>query len=329
MRIRINLRNFLYYFASTFYATVIAYFTDILGYEDFEIKARSEYLSYFEGIKLFFISNFETQGIVTTLVNDSLFFFACYALGLIFTPRNGLRLLIFLSSFFICNFILRNKNGKLFYNILFLINPLLFFIFITDVRQAVAMSIFLISFNNENKIKRIGGFILASAMHSGYFLISFFYIFSQFLMRFKSNIYNKTLIFFTSYLGFTISFFSIASIIPARQIGEYAKKIQYMEMSSLGFILWFIILCFFLIKDDRDLNKNSTYIFSIGIIIFYLVSYYFLPFSMRVLEASLPLILISTNYLKSLSRQTIVFLISLQGLYIFLFKVNEFLLASN
>tara|TARA_Y100001978_G_C23671933_1_gene424247 strand:- start:171 stop:1160 length:990 start_codon:yes stop_codon:yes gene_type:complete len=327
MKIKIDLINFRYNLISTFYSLIITFLTDILGYQDFEIRGRARYLSYFEGLTDYFLENFESQSLIVNLLNDALFWIICYLLGLLFNPAIGLRLLIFISSFITCNFILRNKNGNFFYNLLFLINPFLILNLISNIRQPLAMAIFLLSFNFINKTKRRIGFFIASTVHTGYFLISFLNFYSQFLVRFKSNIYNKTLIFLASYSIFTFSFFSLLSIIPARQIIEYGEKINQYEVSGLGFIFWLTILIIFIIKDEKHLNQNSIYIFSLGMIIFYLVSYYYLPFSARLLEGGLPLIFVSTNYLKKLPRQLIIFLLSIQGLYFYFFSWKEFLLA--
>tara|TARA_A100001035_G_C27710198_1_gene466766 strand:- start:63 stop:1052 length:990 start_codon:yes stop_codon:yes gene_type:complete len=327
MRTKIDLRNSKYFLICTSYSLIITFLTNILGYQDSEILIRPRYLAFFEGLNSYFIHNLETESLFFTLVNDALFFIICYLLGLFLNPYTGLRLLIFISSFITSNIILRNKNSNFFFSILFLVNPILILSLITDIRQSFAMAIFLISFNLVNKVKRRIGFFIASTIHTGYFLISFFYFFSQFLIRVKSNLYNKTLIFAGSYSIFTLSFFSIASLIPARQVGIYLESVEDYAVSGLSFVLWLFILIMFVLKDEKDLNQNQIYIFSISIIIFYLASYYFLPFSMRVFEACLPLIFISTNYLSKLPRQIIVLLISMQGLYVYFFSWKESLLA--
>ena len=113
MRTKINLRNSKYFLISTFYSLIITFLTNILGYQDFEIKVSS-YLAFFEGLNSYFINNLETESLFFTLVNDAFFFIICYLLGLFLNPYTGLRLLIFISSFITSNIILRNKNSNFF-----------------------------------------------------------------------------------------------------------------------------------------------------------------------------------------------------------------------
>ena len=58
MRTKINLRNSKYFLISTFYSLIITFLTNILGYQDFEIKVRPEYLTYFEGLKYVLLQEF-------------------------------------------------------------------------------------------------------------------------------------------------------------------------------------------------------------------------------------------------------------------------------
>ena len=79
-------------------------------------------------------------------------------------------------------------------------------------------------------------------------------------------------------------------------------------------------------KRSESFKNLPIYNFSVTTIIFYLSSYFLLPFSSRILESSNLLILLSTNYLFKSQRILITILIATQTIYLYFFKWENLLL---
>ena len=324
MNISINPNNLKINIISIIYSLLITFSTDLFNYDDEEIKDRVRYLKLFENLEDFIIGTYLNEGIISTIFNDSLFFLICYILGFFFTPKNGLRLIIFISSFLISNTIIKNSKGGFFYNLIFLINPYLTLCLILNIRQALALSIFVFSFYTFRGFKRNLFFIFSCLNHTSYFLIIFLNWISLFLIKIKSSIFERSILLSMALTIFSTSFFMLSTLIPARQLKEFANLGS--DGSGIGFIAWLIILILFILNEKNILKKNHSFNFSIVSIILFLSSYFFLNFSFRVLIGTLPIIMISTKYLPKFQRQIILFLLTIETIYVYTFTWESFLI---
>ena len=326
MNLTINLSNLKINLISIIYSLLITFSTDLLNYDDDDIKDRTRYFNNFENLSNFFINSITNDGVLFTIFNDGLFFLICYVLGLFFTPKNGLRIIIFVSSFLISNTIIKNSKGGFFYNFIFLINPFLTLCLIQNNRQALALALFIYSFYELNGIKEKIFWIFTCLIHTSYFLIIGFFWFSLFISKIKSSIFERSIFLSITLTIISISFYQISSFLPARQITEFSNL--QTEGSGIGFIVWLLILFLFILNERNVLKNNYSYNFSLIIIIFFLSSYFFLSFSFRVLVGTLPIILISTKFLPKLQRQILGIIFLIQTLYVYIFTWNSFLLVT-
>jgi hypothetical protein len=106
-------------------------------------------------------------------------------------------------------------------------------------------------------------------------------------------------LFIILFLSISANFllFSTGSIIDARQFNAYESK--DVELSGLAFIYWMFILFLFLNESLLFRKKNM---WLIGLLIFYLATQFFIPYSPRIFESTLPIFLFSGLELTSLRR---------------------------
>lgn len=106
----------------------------------------------------------------------------------------------------------------------------------------------------------------------------------------------------------------IASLLGMRQSNEY----QFIAASSsgLGFLFWLIILFLYVLNGKEFLRKNS---FILGMIVFYLVTYFFVEVTARIFES---VIILASLELEKNSKIIVVGLFVIFIIYQFLSKID-------
>jgi len=86
----------------------------------------------------------------------------------------------------------------------------------------------------------------------------------------------------------SLSLGMVASFVGARQIDYYDFKMT--SVSGLGHAFWVMIGGLFIIQGKKYLKDNQE---AVGVLLFYLVSYYFIEVTARIFESGMPLVLLS------------------------------------
>lgn len=186
-------------------------------------------------------------------------------------------------NYSILRFIYKNSDNKLLSVLLYILLNTYFF-YTSAMRQAIAISIILLGFDNvqsEKYVKFILYVLVASFFHQSAFL-SLLFIF------FKKKRYNKTfiyelLIMFVFFFIFGKNIFDVLSKLSPR-LGEYSMSQFNVEnyfgallQFALNFVLFFIGYFIILKKDITILidkkNKNNIYVgIMAGSLLFYLLT---------------------------------------------------------
>ena len=110
----------------------------------------------------------------------------------------------------------------------------------------------------------------------------------------------------------------LAQTVGARQGEEYV--FQAKNFSGLGFLLWFVILAIIFMAGRSYLRRHT---FEIGIIIFYLVTYWLLEVSARIFESGLLLVLLAGLMLPGWRKQLFIAVVLGSGTVQWLMQLGQ------
>ncbi|MGF1697562.1 hypothetical protein L4C54_18020 [Vibrio lamellibrachiae] len=278
---------------------------------------RINYLYYAEKSYIIFLHNMES-GLLRTFFNEPIWLLLNTALASILSPESVIRVYIFISCFLL-SFSLCYANRKHFFFVMFaLLFPLLIKNYIVHLRQGVAMSIFSLGYFSKNLKVKASLISLTPFIHVSFFIIIGVMALGN-MVRFKGISPGvKALIGFIILLVIAILLPYIASLLGARQ-GERAARLS-MNVSGVGFFFWMTILLVFLLSGRDAILKSLSAIF---ILFLYLSLYFISPFSGRVLESGLIIVLFSITLLGVRSRYTMYLLLAFWSLAMWLPRISQ------
>lgn len=215
------------------------------------------------------------------------------------------------------NLLLRNNLQYFWILLLILIFPNVIKNFIIHLRQGLAIAFFLIGWFSLSRSKKYFFFILTPFVHASFFLVIAMYFLTLALQKLKFAFDVKFIVYFI--LGFVISFglAFIASLLGMRQATEY--EFIAADSSGLGFLFWLGILIIYISNGREFLRKNS---FILGMIIFYLVTYFFVEVTARIFESVIILVLLASLELKNKYKIIVVGFFVIFIIYQFLSKID-------
>lgn len=255
---------------------------------------RAGYISYaYDSILI--LANTFARGIVSVFTNEPIWLLTNISLAKILGGENVISTIVFFSTFVTSYLILVTKPKCFLILLVFLLMPQVLKNNIVHLRQGFAISFFLMGFfSKSNKMKLV--FLTACCfIHSSFFIVSTVYVISLVTIRLRLAIDLRV----AAALSFGL-FFSFFGLFLAGAIGARQAESEY-QLSGLGFgfLFWFIVLGLFLTSNQRFLKQES---FSIFMLIFYLSTYLFSPFSARVFESTLLVVLLSGLNLSNAKR---------------------------
>lgn len=258
------------------------------NYPNEQFKDFVNYLVYAEQSVMILTKYWYQGGIVTVLGNEPLWLLINIAISSFFSAENTVRLIIFFSAsaaFFLT--LKHNIKLNIFLVFFILLSPQIIKNYLIHIRQGFAVAIFLYGwFAFESMLKKIIFSAIAASVHSSFFFIFSILLISEFLLvNFDISLRIAVIAFFC--LLIVILSPSAAQLIDARQAGEYL--FAGGEYSGAGFLFWLFFLILMFLEGSNFLR---THIFQASNIIFYLISYYQLDFSARIIESvMIPLML--------------------------------------
>ena len=267
------------FFGALFLATL-----EVDGYVD-----RDNYLTYASASLVILIRYF-SESVVTTVFNEPLWLLVNVVLSLFFSPESVLKIVIFFSSFVTSYAVLSHVEFKnVILVVLFLTLPLVLKNNIIHIRQGLAVSVFLCGWFSGKGWFKYSLFLFAALIHSSFVLIvvGIISINSMYYLRLSSGVRNILYIIVGLAVGLGVVF--AANYLGARQAGGYQSVVA--GGSGLGFVFWGGVLSFFLVHGRSFLNRHPYAVF---FVILYLSTYFFLPFSARILESVMMVILLAT-----------------------------------
>lgn len=248
---------------------------------------RDNYLLYVSNAAEIFTRGLD-QGVAHFFTNEPLWLLVNIALSFVFSDEGVVRVVIFISAFLSAYLALKVDSRFFFVLLLFLLLPQVLKNYVIHLRQGLAVSVFLLGWFSRGRFSRNLLILFTPFIHASFFFVVVIYFFSRVfvLLRLSSGLR----IFAFMLIGGGASFFTLwlASNLGARQAEVYGEN--NLEISGLGFIYWLAIASIYFLQGKEFLKENS---FQVGMLIFYLAVYFFLPVSARIFESALLLVLIS------------------------------------
>ncbi|BBR38831.1 hypothetical protein WP3W19E03_13560 [Aeromonas veronii] len=289
--------NFFAFILALFYSAALVYIIPMEGILD-----RSNYLVYASSSDVIFARYF-VNGLLSVLTNEPVWLFLNVTLSKYLTSEQVVYTFILVSSFISSYLILKVSPKYFFILLLFLFVPQVISKYVVHLRQGLAISIFLIGWNINNKW-RLLFYILAPLIHSSFFIVLLLLVYTEVLLKLKlaNDLRSIAVLILGLAVGLGLGF--ITSILGARQANEYA--FASVSVSGLAFVFWFCILTLFWLQGRHFLKQHS---FAISGLIFYLSTYFFIEVTGRVFESIIIIVLISSVGLTQWRRSIFIFLL--------------------
>ena len=309
-----NIRTCINYFFIILFAFALTNIDWFFSIEPSQITDRENYHLHVVNSENFFLRSFSI-GFPLVLFFEPLYFLIIYFFSLFnLNPEFTIKIIIFLIILSII-FLIHNKTKTpLFWIILMSLTPILIANFVMTIRQGLAMSFFLYGYFQSNKSKRILFILLTPLIHYLFYIVVVIYFLSNRLIK-KNNINTNKIIVYTLIISsiISITIFKIINYIGLAKLESYVNDNQ-SGILGFGLVFWFAILILFMLEGKIFLKNN---IFSLILISFYLGTVlFFAPFS-RVLQATSPIILMTSFKLTKYRNYVYKTMLILFVLYIF------------
>ncbi|MCD1599828.1 EpsG family protein [Rheinheimera aquimaris] len=228
------------------------------------------------------------NGMQSVLANEPVWLAINSALGFLFEDEVVVRIIVFFSAFIVSYLLLINNPKNFFWLLLILVFPQVMKNFVIHLRQGLAIAVFMLGWFSSGNKKRVFFIGLTPFIHSSFFIIIAILLGNWLLKKLRAAPDFKLLLYFTASLSLALLVTQVAALIGARQ----AKTTAVMEgaASGVGFLFWSAILVILLLQGRQFIHKYSV---AIGILIFYLASYFFTPIAGRVFESGVLLVLLA------------------------------------
>lgn len=245
-------------------------------------------------------------GATGLLANEPVWLLINAALGAFLEPESVVRVIVFFSAGIVAWLVLRQSQRQFVWLLCFLLLPLVIKNHLIHLRQGLALAIFLWGWFSGRPLVRWSMMGLAPFVHSSFVFVLAILGLSRVMVHLRLGPDVRLSGFLILGLAVGSCLGTMAAMVGARQAQEYA--FAAVQVSGLGFSLWSAILGIWLLEGRQFLREHA---FEVGIIAFYLGTYWLIEVTARIFESGLPLVLLAGLSLSGWRR--IVFLLAILG----------------
>lgn len=255
---------------------------------------RDNYLVYAEYSSDIF-DRYVGEGPLFVIFNEPAWLLLNILLSSFFLPDVVLRIIIFFSAFFTCFYVLRFKAKYFFVLLFFLLLPQVLKNNIIHLRQGLAISFFLMGWFSSRSGLRWIFMGLSCLIHASFLFLILLFFLNQLFTFFRYSTGLRILLI--ALLSITIGGGGmwLARVLGARQ----GEAVQSFSVSGLGFMFWLAVAVLFFSQGKQFLRDNW---FAFSILLFYLLTYFFLPVTARIFESGMILVLLAGLSLDSYKK---------------------------
>jgi hypothetical protein len=250
-------------------------------------RDRENYLEY-ATYPLDLLDRYLALSPLAALVNEPVWLLINAALGVLLSPQNVMRQVIFLSAFTVAYLGLRAARSNWPWLLLFLLLPQVLKNHITHLRQGAAIAIFLMGWFSPVRLRRVILMGLAPFVHASFFFVLALHVLTQVLLRLRLAADIRGLVYISFAAGVGIGLSTIASLLGARQAQEY--EFAAAEISGAGFVFWTLMVALFLFQGKKIIRDHAL---AVAATLFYLGTYFFVEVTARIFESVLLLVLLA------------------------------------
>lgn len=172
---------------------------------------------------------------------------------------------------------------------------------VVHIRQGLAISVFLLGWFTLSKPWRWLLFALTPLIHGSFFFVLFLYGFTWFLQQLRFALDLRTIATVLLGLMIGLGLGSIASLLGARQAGEY--EFSTAAVSGLGFLFWLCVFVLYWLQGRNFAKENALAMVAIT---FYLTTYFLIEVTARIFESMVVIVLLASLCLTSWRRKILI-----------------------
>jgi len=279
---------------------------------------RHNYINYADS-SFNVLANFSASGLLPMLANEPIWLLINIALAQFFDPEAVVRVVIFVSTSILTYCIIKKNPKNAIWLLFFLLMPQLLKNHTTHLRQGLAMAVFYAGFFSRSVF---GGRLLMALspfIHASFFFILPIVLLPPLLKKLRYAIDVRLFVLAGFALVASLFLGFIASFFGARQVNYY--DFEMTSVSGLGFVFWAIVFSLFIMQGKNFWNKYQE---AIGVLVFYLCSYFLIEVTARILESGLPLILLAGLALTKWRRWAFISAFMLYGTIQWVLRLSAF-----
>jgi hypothetical protein len=262
--------------------------------------------------------HFWSSSPLAALSNEPLWLMMNAGLKTVLPAESVLRTLIFMPATLVAWLVLRYDPRQFLWLLVFLLLPQVLKNHIVHLRQGTAISVFLAGWFTSRQPLR---WLLIGAtpfIHSAFFFVLGLMALSGLARRMRLAAYLRTLLFVSAGVAISLSLAWIASLLGARQAQHYDFSMP--EVSGLGFVFWIIV---FGVMWQQGRMYVYRHAFELGVIAFYLATYFLIEVTARIFESALLLVLFAGLRLTRWRRVAFLSLITSYGFLQYLMNIGQ------
>lgn len=278
---------------------------------------RVNYLNYAENSWNIF-ERYWTVSPVIVLFNEPLWLLINAGLATVLSPKVVLQLIIFVPASLVAWNVLRQDSHQLIWLMFFLLLPQVIVYHICGLRQGAAISIFLTGWFTTKRPLRYLMLALTPFIHSSFFFVLALLSLTNITRWLRLSADLRILLFAGLGLGVGTALSWITSLLGARQANFFAFSMT--NVSGFGFIFWGLVLGVMCLQGRTFMRQHA---FEIGVIAFYLTTYFLIEVTGRIFESTLLLVLLAGLRLTGWRRVVFLTLIISYGLLQYAIRFDE------
>jgi len=257
---------------------------------------RDNYRDYAVGAAAFML-RYAAEGPLAIFANEPLWLLINIGLAQLGGPEFVMRSVIFIGATVFSYVFVRADPRNSLWLMAFLLAPQVLKNFITHLRQGLAIAIFYSGYFASGRIRRWVLIGLSPLVHASFFFILPIVVVPAVLRQLRLGVDIRILAMASYALATSLSLGFLAALVGARQMRNYAFSMA--DVSGLGFVFWVAILVVFVLQGKTFLQRHQE---GVCVLLFYLLSYFFVEVSARLFESGMPLVLLAGLALTSWRR---------------------------
>jgi len=259
------------------------------------------------------------KNVLSAFSNEPVWLLINAGLGAFLPPEAVVRLIIFVPATLVAWLVLLSNPRQFVWLLAFLLLPLVIKNHLIHLRQGVAIAIFLLGWFSHHRIVRWALMGVTPFVHASFFFVLLILCAARAMTHFHLSAGIRILSFVM--MGALVSggLAWVTAMLGARQAQEY--EFAMADVSGLGFLFWLGILGLLILEGQTYLRKHA---FEIGMIAFYLSTYWFIEVTARIFESGMLPVLLAGLALTGWRRHAFLMaIVFVQGGTVWLMRIGQ------